>query len=90
MDKIQQKVEILRNKPQHVKERILLGVILVVAVLLIMFWISTFSYDVKKTSKESGIVHFFKSIFVSDKPQIAPADSEKVIQETPQAGPATQ
>ncbi|MBP6884951.1 MAG: hypothetical protein KBC17_04010, partial [Candidatus Pacebacteria bacterium] len=90
MDKIQRNVEILRSKPQHVRERILLGVIIVVGILLVMFWVSTFSYEVKKPSNGSGIVNFFKNIFKSDEPQIAPADSEKVMLETPQAGPVTQ
>lgn len=90
MDKFQKRVEILRSKPQHVRERILLGVIIVAGILLIMFWISTFSYEAKKPKTESGIFSFFKNIFTSDTPNIAPLDSEKATLETPQAGPVSQ
>ncbi len=52
--KIRHKVHQIRQKPQHVREGILLAVMAVAAPLLLTFWFSTFQF--KTNSQDVGDV----------------------------------
>ena len=92
-ENISRKIDSLREKPQHVKEAILLVSVAVAAAILLTFWVSTFSVTTTapvETSSNGGIVASIKNLFGFGPASVTPVDPAKSGVKAPEAGPVGQ